>query len=105
MNDLLLYALFPALVLSLYVNQGWPAKAAGSSPLHWLGLVSYAIYLVHSLVIEVLSTASQAWLAPYSTRTRGVVSAVLCMGVIVLLARFLHFSVEKPGRAWVRRLA
>ena len=104
-NDLVLYPLFPALVLSLYVNQGWPAKAAGSPPLHWLGLLSYAIYLVHSLVIEVLWPASQGWLAAYPTRTRGMASTILCIGVVILLARFLHFSVEKPGRAWVRRLA
>ena len=104
-NDLVLYPLFPALVLSLYVNQGWPAKAAGSPPLHWLGLLSYAIYLVHSLVIEVLWPASQGWLAAYSTRTRGMASTILCIGVVILLARFLHSSVEKPGRAWVRRLA
>lgn len=109
--DLVLYPLFPALVLACYVGEGaesrrgWLASALGSGPLHQLGVLSYAIYLVHSLIIAWLWPASQAWLTFETVRTRGVASAVLCLGTILLCAVVLHTLVEKPGRSWVRRLA
>lgn len=102
-DDLVLYPLFPALVLSLYVNRRWLARIAGARPLHWLGVLSYAIYLVHTLIIEILWPASQSWFEGYSAGLRGAASTVLCVAATLLFAHLLHLAVEKPGRTWVRR--
>ncbi len=103
-NDLLLYAFFPVLVLCLYLNQGRVAAIAGSPPLRWLGVLSFGIYLIHSPTIEFLWPASQAWLAGQSKVLAGAASVVLCVLATLLLAQISHVAIEVPGRALVRRI-
>ncbi len=103
--DLVIYPLFPALVLCLYVNRGRVAAVAGSAPLHWLGVISYGIYLIHSVVIEFLWPASQAWLVGHSTTLRGAASVILCTCATLIAAQLLHVTIELPGRTLARRIS
>jgi len=47
--DLPAVLLFPLLVLSFARNTGLAAMLAGSAPIHFLGLISFSIYLLDNL--------------------------------------------------------
>lgn len=65
------------------------------------GAISYALYLVHPLVIETLRATSTIapWLVP--TTTSGMLSA---LAVSVLLAMLAHYGFEKPVMSALRPL-
>jgi len=50
-TDILVVATIPFLILGLSTNNRWIASALSSRPLHWLGNVSYSIYLIQYPII------------------------------------------------------
>ena len=93
-NDLLALALMPALVLAMHYGQGRAWGVLSSGPLHWLGTLSYAIYLIHYLPLAALSAQ------PGST----AVVLVLYAAATLVLAVFAHRVVEQPTRRFIRWL-
>lgn len=92
-DDRAVYATLPALVLCLYVNRGWLGRVMGCGAIHWLGVMSYAIYLVHRIVLLVIT----AVLPMPGWRSAGVF-----VGCVLVLAPLAHYGVELPGRRWIR---
>ena len=92
----------PFLLAALYSERGLPARFLGCKPLVWLGLVSYALYMVHALwekaakiLFSMLNIFSQSgWIQH--------VAAVLYLTVPVLLAWILYRFVEVPGRGLIK---
>lgn len=104
LDDLAIYPLFPLLILGLYGNDGAAGRFFGARPLHWLGLVSYSIYLLHPL-----------WVAPkqeletllHSVMPLGMADAgaSLAAYATILVASALAFHlIEAPGRRWLNRV-
>lgn len=93
MDDLMLYPLLPAVVLCLYANRGRVARAVGGGALHWLGRMSYAIYLLHRAVLLIVG-----WTLPMP----GWTSAVVVVGSLLVLAPLAHYGIELPGRRLIR---
>ena len=91
-NDLLIYLLLPVIVLGLHYGRGpgWALFARG--PVYRLGVLSYAIYLVH---VALLSRFSFDW-APM-----GVELSVYLLEV-ALAATVAHWLIERPGRHLLR---
>lgn len=90
--DLLLYILLPVLVASLQTGHG-PLQALLLRPsMQHLGVLSYALYLVHYPILEALPQAY----APVAVQ---LLVFLLVSGIVAALA---HWTIERPGRRAIR---
>jgi peptidoglycan/LPS O-acetylase OafA/YrhL len=92
-DDLVVYLTLPPLVLCLYANGSHLGRLMGCAGLHWLGTLSYAIYLVHRIVLLTVS-ATMPMPSWQSATTFG--------GSLLVLAFLTHHTIELPGRRWIR---
>lgn len=91
-NDLLIFLVLPVIVLGMHLGQGPGQRALGGWPLHRLGILSYAIYLIHFSLIEVF---------PFSALPMPF-GLPLYVGTTILLAAAAHAVIERPGRRLIR---
>jgi peptidoglycan/LPS O-acetylase OafA/YrhL len=61
-------------------------------PLAWLGRVSYSVYLVHYVLLQVLG--------PLLTRLPEIVAGCAYLGLVLGLSFLTHRYVELPGQRW-----
>jgi peptidoglycan/LPS O-acetylase OafA/YrhL len=103
-HDLFVYPLFALLVLGLYRNRGWAGRAFGCRPVHWLGMVSYSIYLLHVYLVRPRHDVD-AWLDAHLAAPWGPIATSLGIYAVLLVASGLAFyTIEEPGRRWMHRL-
>ena len=93
-NDLAILAMMPLVVAGLHLGRGRVPWAFGWGPLHGLGVLSYAIYLIHATMLEQFPFA----LGPLPLMLLAYFAAV------VATAWVAHWLVELPGRTSIRRL-
>ena len=96
--DLWVVPLLPALILATHLGRGPFYRALGHGPIHYLGLVSYAVYLVHLvLLVNIDRWATSLWLEmPIYLEMPVYLAATL------LFATVLHAAIEVPGRSVMR---
>jgi peptidoglycan/LPS O-acetylase OafA/YrhL len=92
-NDLAVLALMPAIVAGLHVGDGPVQRAFGTGALHGLGVLSYAVYLVHVTMLEAF---------PFRLGPLPVMLLAYCAAVLAV-AWAAHRLVEVPGRTALRR--
>lgn len=100
--------LYPLLVSGLALTRRGPSRVLANETLTYGGRLSYCLYLVHFLVMDVVVT----WYWQDEAR-RGDVPPALALGIpLIVLASFalaavLHHGVEEPARLhmlrWLRR--
>ena len=90
--DLLIYPTFPVIVLGLHYGRSPAHRLISIPPIHTLGALSYAIYLIH---YELLMKSPLVW-APMPIVLIAYALATL------LLAALAQAIIEKPGRQAVR---
>ncbi len=92
-NDLLIYPLLPIIVLGFHFGRGrlWAAFTRG--PIYRVGVLSYAIYLVH---VVLLLHFPLNW-APLG------VELIAYLATVAVAAEAGHWLVEQPGRRLIRR--
>ena len=104
LHDLVLYPLFALLVLGLYGNCGRVGRGFGIAPIYWLGLTSYAIYLLHLDLLAprtaLIDWLQAAWPAPWPR----IAADAICYIVLLIGADLAYRWIEVPGRRWLRRL-
>lgn len=93
-DDLLVLALMPLVVVGLHRGRGWPWRLFTLWPVHGLGVLSYAIYLIHFALLPVLLDGP----GPVAGRL------VLYAAATLLLAGLAHYFVERPTRSFIRWL-
>jgi peptidoglycan/LPS O-acetylase OafA/YrhL len=102
-TDLVLFALFPALVIMLFYEPALAKLTFGSRFVRHLGLVSYSLYLVHPLFVPV-----KARLTPLAVEHLGDAAHPLVFAAVVLaswgFACVLYRFIEVPGRAHFQRI-
>ncbi|MGN6423868.1 MAG: acyltransferase family protein [Asticcacaulis sp.] len=101
-TDLGLVAVFAVLIMALSHDKGPVARVLQNPVIYWLGIVSYALYLVHDLIQKIILKSFPAWgLSGGLTRGEWVwVSVAVSLGVAALA----HYAFEKPSRRWARAL-
>jgi peptidoglycan/LPS O-acetylase OafA/YrhL len=102
-TDLGVVLLFPVLILSLETDHSLPSRVLGSRPIHYLGVLSYSIYLVHDLLGGVMSWVHR------SVHALGVAHAQTCaaaLGIVLTfpIAACAYKTIELPGRRFLRKL-
>ena len=107
-SDLAAVAVFPFLVLAFALNTGRPSRILSHPWLHYLGTISFSIYLVHQMFREL-----EFWLirqihpAPLPPWMALACAAIGAASVLPFAAMAYH-GIERPGRTalngLVRRL-
>ncbi|MGY1721878.1 acyltransferase family protein [Blastococcus sp. SYSU DS0533] len=99
----LVVVLFPLLVGSLALARGRTSEVLGSRLLVHGGRISYALYLVHYCVFEIVWTImlSVPLLGP--GRAGGSLLVVLSAPLALVLAHLLYTRVEEPARRRMRK--
>jgi peptidoglycan/LPS O-acetylase OafA/YrhL len=104
-SDLLVMPLFWGLVLFMGLNRGRVSKLLSWRPFHFLGEISYSIYMTHWFVGLVWIYISKKLLPAYLSPA---ISCLVLFGlflIILSVSAMAHHFVEGPGRKAVRALA
>ncbi len=101
-TDLPLIAAFTVLIMSLSHDKGFAARLLQSRVAYWLGLVSFALYLVHDLIQKIVLKSLPVWglTGDISRFGWALISVALAIGV----AAAVHYAFERPSRVWARNL-
>ena len=91
-SDLWPILLCPALVFSLATEQGLVGRVLKAGPLHYLGQISYSIYLTHDCVIAAVGGL------PIGS---GALRAGLAAALTLLLSAATYHGIERPARRWI----
>jgi peptidoglycan/LPS O-acetylase OafA/YrhL len=103
--------MFYAVIATLVVappalgDRGWYVRLLGSVPMVWLGEISYEMFLVHVIVMEIAMASVLRW-PVYTGSVLGlfVLTLVLTIPVAWLLHRLTRPRLEgSPARREVRR--
>ena len=102
--DLPAALLFPAIILGLASNRGRVAAVMSHGLLHWLGLISFSLYLIHqpfrSIDLEILRSLHPAPVGFFTALSLAMAGSLL----IIPFAYVVHRCVERPGRNAVNAL-
>jgi peptidoglycan/LPS O-acetylase OafA/YrhL len=101
--DLAVVLLFPALILCLSSDNSFPSFILGSKPIHYLGVLSYSLYLVHDLLGGLMG-----WTHRYA-HAHGLAHAqtyAALLGIVLTfpIAACAYRVIELPGRRFLRNL-
>lgn len=106
-SDLVLILVFCALIMSLKSDLGPVAQLLSFKPFYWLGLTSYAIYLVHDPVLHLMFRAIPK--AGFEFWGGKPVTLLLAFGVTLAVSALCYYGFEKPSRhrlkVWVSKLS
>lgn len=81
-------------------HRGWYERVLASRPMVWLGEISYEIFLVHVIVMEIAQTSVLRWPA-YTGSVLGLFAVTLAL--TIPLAWLLHRLTRPDAHAVVRR--
>jgi peptidoglycan/LPS O-acetylase OafA/YrhL len=104
-NDLWIYPLVPLLVLGLYGNRGAIGRALGSGPIHWLGVISYSIYLVHPYLVLPKRALAQLLGGALGPVTADAIASAAAFAAALTLSAASYRLIEEPGRRALNRAA
>jgi peptidoglycan/LPS O-acetylase OafA/YrhL len=103
--DVLIVGLFVLVIPALAAGSSHTAKWLAARPLHWLGVISYSLYLVHVPFLDAESPRMLRLLTHFHLPHLVSVANALLIPLIILLAYLTYSLIERPGRVFVRRLA
>ncbi len=93
---------FALTVLLAAQNMGWVARALSAAPVLFLGEISYSIYMVHWILLQVANWMMAAvHLSPVQLALWDTVQLAAILGCSMLT----YHLIERPARAWGRGVA
>ena len=90
--DIFVVLICAAIIPSLIDNTNVVSKALSTKPVHYLGQISYSLYLVHSLFINQLNFI-------FNGLGNGKLPAIFAASILTSIATY-HF-IEQPCRIWL----
>ncbi len=104
-DHLVMIPLFALLVLSVSLNRGHVARALTTPPLYRLGVLSYSIYLLHSLVMRAWQLAFLKLFHDRITVSAGSLVLLALLAIVIATSALTYRFIEQPGRQAFERLA
>ena len=101
-TDLYLVAVFAALIMALSHDEGPVARVLQSRVAYWLGVVSFALYLVHDIIQKIIFKSFPAW--GFGADVPKMTWVAVSIAVSIAIAALAHYYYEKPSRRWARDL-
>jgi peptidoglycan/LPS O-acetylase OafA/YrhL len=101
--DFLAALIFPVVVVAAAQNHGHVDRALARPVLHWLGVISYSIYLIHNAFRPAALTALQALHPQPLGFAPALLFALAASLAVVPFAWLTYRWVELPSREWLRR--
>jgi peptidoglycan/LPS O-acetylase OafA/YrhL len=103
-GDLFAVMLFPFLIVAITRNTGRGRKLLEIKPLHFMGLISFSVYLVHD-PIRPLELDLVRFLHPAPLSTPAALTFAALGALSVILPAWITYTLfELPGRTLFRRL-
>ncbi len=102
-DDLMIYPLLPPLVLGLYGNRGLVGRALGCGAAHWLGVVSYSIYLVHPYLVLPKRALGGLLAGALPPAAADFAASAAAWAAMLLLSGASYRLIEEPGRRFIAR--
>lgn len=103
--DIAIALLLPSFMIALAAQRSLAAQFLASKPLHWLGELSFSIYMIHDLMIYFI-VAFAHWLSEkgVSMYAAMTVGTLLFAGLVIALSQLAYTFLEQPCRRLVRQL-
>jgi len=105
MPDFALIALLAIFIAALATSDGLASKLFSTSPMVWLGEVSYSLYMIHFPVLRTLNIIFRPERLHAMGVAAAVVAYVLSIAVCVIAAAALYYLIERPLRVRLRNAA
>jgi peptidoglycan/LPS O-acetylase OafA/YrhL len=104
LGDLFALLLFPPLILALSHNDGWFRAVMSMRLPHFLGIISFSLYLVHDnfrpVIADIIHILHPMPLAP----PVAMVLVVVCAALMIVPAWICYAWIERPGRTFIRMI-
>ena len=98
-TDLLLLAIIFPTVVGIAGNSGRVAGFLSTGSLHWLGTISYSIYLIHYPIVS-LSRVLRNGAMNFAAVAISIVGTIV---VVIALSAITYRVIEVPCRDWVKK--
>ena len=89
-------ALIPLFIAAICYQKSWPVRCLNLPLVRFLGVLSYSLYLCHSIIME---NVANAWAATSFLTGAVSLAGALCFATLV------HYWVERPCTAIRKRLS
>jgi peptidoglycan/LPS O-acetylase OafA/YrhL len=103
-SDILIIPPIALLLISVSQDKSRVARALGSPVFHWLGTISYSIYLFHTTVQAIVGPAIQHTVEASGVPDAQAVAIACLVAVVLAMATLTHSLIERPGRNLLRRV-
>jgi peptidoglycan/LPS O-acetylase OafA/YrhL len=98
-SKLWLMPFFAILILSLFHDRGGIASVLSSRPLHGLGVISYAVYMIHYPLLDF-------WMrfTDFGEDHGGVLAVIGMLSITIILSMLAYRFIENPARKKIRQI-
>jgi len=103
--DLVAVLTFPAIILGMAHNQGNASRLLSARFPHFLGEISFSLYLIHFPIAYLQLQALKYFHPELLAKPSALMLAALGSLTIIPMAWVVYNLVEHPGRAWIRGIA
>ena len=90
--------IFPVVVVVFAFGRGWLSRLFGSTPMIFLGEISFSIYLVHALIFSFYSAHWQS-----DRSAPDYLGLVMCVAATLALSSMIWAVIEVPSRTAAKR--
>jgi peptidoglycan/LPS O-acetylase OafA/YrhL len=89
-------ALIPLFIAAIHYQSSWPVRFLNLPLIRFLGVLSYSLYLCHSIILE---TVQRNW------HTNAVLTGTVSLAGAIGFATLVHYGVERPCTKIRKRLS
>jgi peptidoglycan/LPS O-acetylase OafA/YrhL len=102
LGDLFAALLFPVLIVAIAHNNSLGARLLGSYPLHFLGVISYSLYMIHHPLLR-LEIYLASIVHPSALSVPACYAFIIAGSLSVIVPSWITYSlVERPSRSFLR---